>query len=151
MNFLNRRKFFKILGGVAAATALAGCKPGGRFLPLYPEFSARLAETSEADWRVLNRITFGPRLEDRWRVTEIGLAAFIEEQLAPETLPELPLGPILTWRRLETLHLDAPDLFDIAEEDVTLELQQATLLRAIYSPRQLYEVMVDFWSNHFNI
>jgi uncharacterized protein (DUF1800 family) len=34
---------------------------------------------------------------------------------------------------------------------VILELQQAKLLRALHSNRQLYEVMVDFWSNHFNI
>jgi uncharacterized protein (DUF1800 family) len=34
---------------------------------------------------------------------------------------------------------------------VVLELQAATLLRAIRSECQLYEIMVDFWSNHFNI
>jgi uncharacterized protein (DUF1800 family) len=34
---------------------------------------------------------------------------------------------------------------------VILELQLARLLRAVYSRRQLYEVMVDFWSNHFNV
>lgn len=34
---------------------------------------------------------------------------------------------------------------------VILELQQARLLRAVYSQRQLYEVMVDFWTNHFNV
>jgi uncharacterized protein (DUF1800 family) len=31
------------------------------------------------------------------------------------------------------------------------ELTQAKLLRAIYSDRQLDEVMTDFWMNHFNI
>src|SRR5262249_24593782 len=31
------------------------------------------------------------------------------------------------------------------------ELQQAKLLRAIFSERQLQEVMVDFWLNHFNV
>jgi uncharacterized protein (DUF1800 family) len=31
------------------------------------------------------------------------------------------------------------------------ELRQATFLRQLYSKRQLYEVMVDFWSDHFNI
>jgi uncharacterized protein (DUF1800 family) len=31
------------------------------------------------------------------------------------------------------------------------ELQQAKLLRALYSERQLQEVMTDFWFNHFNI
>lgn len=31
------------------------------------------------------------------------------------------------------------------------ELQQAKLLRAIFSEKQLQEVMVDFWFNHFNV
>jgi uncharacterized protein (DUF1800 family) len=34
---------------------------------------------------------------------------------------------------------------------VTSELVQAKLLRAIYSDRQLEEVMTDFWLNHFNV
>lgn len=34
---------------------------------------------------------------------------------------------------------------------VISELQQAKLLRALYSERQLQEVMTDFWFNHFNI
>jgi len=31
------------------------------------------------------------------------------------------------------------------------ELQNAKIIRAADSPKQLYEVLVDFWSNHFNI
>ncbi|MBO0797378.1 MAG: DUF1800 family protein, partial [Blastocatellia bacterium] len=31
------------------------------------------------------------------------------------------------------------------------ELQQAKLLRAVFSEKQLQEVMVDFWMNHFNV
>lgn len=34
---------------------------------------------------------------------------------------------------------------------VTEELEQVKLLRAIYSNRQLEEVMTNFWSNHFSI
>jgi uncharacterized protein (DUF1800 family) len=34
---------------------------------------------------------------------------------------------------------------------VTNELAEAKLLRAIYSQRQLEEVMTDFWFNHFNV
>ena len=34
---------------------------------------------------------------------------------------------------------------------VVKELMQAKLLRAIYSERQLDEVMTDFWFNHFNV
>jgi uncharacterized protein (DUF1800 family) len=36
-------------------------------------------------------------------------------------------------------------------QPVTSELTQAKLLRAIYSQRQLEEVMTDFWFNHFNV
>jgi uncharacterized protein (DUF1800 family) len=34
---------------------------------------------------------------------------------------------------------------------LTAELQASRILRAVYSERQLQEVMVDFWTNHFNV
>ncbi|MFQ5695215.1 MAG: DUF1800 domain-containing protein, partial [Terriglobia bacterium] len=34
---------------------------------------------------------------------------------------------------------------------VVIEMSQAKLLRAVYSERQLEEVMTDFWFNHFNV
>ena len=34
---------------------------------------------------------------------------------------------------------------------VVAELVEAKLQRAVYSPRQLEEVLVDFWLNHFNV
>ncbi len=34
---------------------------------------------------------------------------------------------------------------------IMVELQASRILRAVYSERQLLEVMVDFWSNHFNV
>ena len=34
---------------------------------------------------------------------------------------------------------------------MTGELQMSRILRAVYSERQLQEVMVDFWTNHFNV
>lgn len=37
------------------------------------------------------------------------------------------------------------------ERVVIQELMQAKLLRAIYSERQLEEVLTDFWFNHFNV
>jgi uncharacterized protein (DUF1800 family) len=37
------------------------------------------------------------------------------------------------------------------EQVVVDELMQAKLLRAIYSERQLDEVLTDFWFNHFNV
>lgn len=34
---------------------------------------------------------------------------------------------------------------------IMTELQASRILRAVYSERQLNEVMVDFWTNHFNV
>jgi len=34
---------------------------------------------------------------------------------------------------------------------IMAELQASSIIRAVYSERQLQEVMVDFWTNHFNV
>jgi uncharacterized protein (DUF1800 family) len=47
--------------------------------------------------------------------------------------------------------MDTSVIFGVRDDTAIRELQQATLLRAIYSRRQLYELMVDFWSDHFSI
>lgn len=36
-------------------------------------------------------------------------------------------------------------------QQLAQELQASRILRAVYSERQLQEVMVDFWTNHFNV
>jgi len=41
--------------------------------------------------------------------------------------------------------------FQRGNQQVLQELQAAKLLRAVYSERQLQEVLVDFWFNHFNV
>ncbi len=43
------------------------------------------------------------------------------------------------------------DQMDGTPRQVLTELQSAKLIRAVYSERQLDEVLVDFWSNHFNV
>jgi len=37
------------------------------------------------------------------------------------------------------------------DRQVIADLEEAKLLRAVYSERQLQEVLVDFWFNHFNV
>ena len=43
----------------------------------------------------------------------------------------------------------APEM--MKQRQVMIELNEQKLLRAIYSERQLQEVLVDFWFNHFNV
>ncbi len=37
------------------------------------------------------------------------------------------------------------------QQQIVQELQQAKIIRAVYSEKQLQEVMTDFWFNHFNV
>lgn len=128
----------------------------------------------------LNRIAFGPRPGDFERVQAMGIDAYIEEQLAPEKIDDSPLEqkiaqmyPTISKSNAELLR-DYPQppqvttqervyrAFRAEEEgikpytppgpnDVITDLQEATMTRAIFSQRQLKEVLVDFWSNHFSI
>ena len=57
--------------------------------------------------QVLNRLTYGARPGDVERVRQIGLTAFIDQQLHPESLPENPaleakLAPLETLRMLSS-------------------------------------------------
>jgi uncharacterized protein (DUF1800 family) len=47
----------------------------------------------------------------------------------------------------------APLMSEAQQRDrqVIFELEEAKILRAVYSERQLEEVLVDFWFNHFNV
>ncbi len=54
-------------------------------------------------------------------------------------------------RALRELRQQARERMEGAPRQVVEELQEAKLLRAVYSERQLDEVLADFWLNHFNV
>ena len=153
---LTRRDFLKLGALVTASAALASCAPAYRRLagdlPVVP-----WASLHQQDFLALNRLTFGARVEERARFAEIDLPAYIEEQLAFDSINdfscELLLNPFKTLKmaanELEGISNQLFENYD--REKVPNELRQATLLRQLYSKRQLYEVMVEFWSDHFNI
>ena len=96
-----------------------------------------------------NRLTFGPRLEDLDWIESNGVDAFIDQQLAFEAINDLEMAPRLEG--LNTLQQAAGAEPLVNAGDALSQLQQATLLRAVYSQRQLFELTADFWNNHFNI
>ena len=115
----------------------------------------------------LNRISFGATQEESERVGRTGISAYLEEQLHPERIPDPLVEEKL--KGLKTVRLSSKELLELypppqqakakgmeispmqTPRFVIFELQQAKLLRAVYSQRQLYEVVVDFWTNHFNV
>lgn len=111
-----------------------------------PPASPEIDETAH----LLNRLTFGPRPGDREEVTGMGTKAWIERQLRPESIED-------DWTESRTRHFEALDVQPIAElleynaGELLDQMTRARIVRAVHSRRQLQEVMVDFWSDHFNI
>jgi uncharacterized protein (DUF1800 family) len=129
--------------------------------------------------QLLRRITFGPRPEDLARARRLGGQAYLEEQLDPDRvgLPDSTMGlqdlPTLTMsipQLLQAYPRPTPEVLrrladgqmtpeayrasispDHRPARIVSELQAARVLRAVESQRQLQEVMVDFWLNHFNV
>ncbi len=124
---------------------------------------------------LLNRLAFGPSVEDRAAVARVGPAEWIRAQLVPGRdeamearlagFKTLSMGIDEAYRAYPPLQKRAK-AEGVAKEDfkqlaskvrdelprqVVLEATQARLLRAASSHRQLEEVLVDFWFNHFNV
>jgi uncharacterized protein (DUF1800 family) len=104
---------------------------------------------------LLNRTSFGIRDEEYQLAQQIGYDAWLERQLAYEALDDSALESSLATA-LPTLAMSNIQLIELAQQtgrqfQAVDELRAATLLRQLYSPKQLYEVMVEFWTNHFNV
>ena len=95
-----------------------------------------------------------------------GLAARLERletlKLDSRTIQQEYSGPAMVERRQRKpaanqsgsgLRAPGSGTSDVQRRDrqVIADLEEAKLLRAVYSERQLEEVLVDFWFNHFNV
>jgi uncharacterized protein (DUF1800 family) len=162
--------FEKWIPAFAGMTMLVGTFAPG----LASIATARAAErvSDRQVLHILDRLAFGPTAGEVQHVEQIGIDRYIAEQLDPQSIPE---PPELTEKlaALETLKLDPVQLFaeygPLRPKDglkpsrdeqkarrqrarlILEQAQEARIWRALYSRRQLQEVMTDFWYNHFNV
>lgn len=157
-----RRHFLRVGSGVTLAVT-AGCgKLPEAWQVWKPEstrargpFQPSAARSIDLVTHALNRLTFGARPGDYARLKTLGkddsaaFHAFVEEQLHPENMDDGVTDYAL--RRFDTLNQPLGELFEYKEHVILDEMTRGALLRATMSERQLYEVMVQFWTDHFNI
>ncbi len=80
------------------------------------------------------------------------MAAWLEGQLHPSSVPDTAMTELLKrWPSLNWKTWQVHDNLSIGAWDVMFDLVDAHIARAIWSKRQLLEIMVDFWSNHLNV
>ncbi len=149
-------------------------------LPSSSEIAAREQTADQQVHQVLNRLSFGARPGDVDAVRAIGVDRWVAQQLEPERISDAPTDAFLTQFRTlgksgEQLLADFPppgaqlaklakaggmltaaDSAKLKEQgrqsySVVGEISTMRVARAVSSERQLQEVMVDFWENHFNV
>ncbi|MDA1194456.1 MAG: DUF1800 domain-containing protein [Planctomycetota bacterium] len=130
---------------------------------------------------LLRRATFGARTGDVETVKEMGIEAWIDRQLEPQQIPDPEVDKrlegfetlkmttgeyIARLRGDQMMGADGPpgkgeDRIEMARRrqaernrlrnQGANEVPRAILTRAVYSERQLQQVMAEFWRNHFNV
>ncbi len=103
---------------------------------------------------LLKRLTYGPSPASLAEIVSLGAPTWLRQQLAPATINDSVCDKYLT--RYPRLNYSIPTVrikyaTMNGSWDLMSDLGQATLLRALSSKRQLFEMMVEFWSNHLNV
>lgn len=115
----------------------------------------------------LNRLGFGPRPGDLAAFNTLGatpeecLTAYVEQQLYPENIDDSACDALIGTYGFTTLgksqaqlwaeHIKQPGISYGERIKPVEETRKVAFLRAIYSRRQLNEVLADHWHNHFSI
>lgn len=127
---------------------------------------------------ILRRLSFGNTSEQLETVKSQGIEAYIQGQLEPQSIPESPIleeylkefdaeyqEPLklhkkyaASKKKLRNAAKESDEIRrKLQKNSSSLKVEardqaiQIHLARAIYSSRQLQEMMVDFWFNHFNV
>ena len=159
----------RLLLTLFAALTLASCSNSAAAPPAGP--------VSEADFRLIDRLTWGANTTEITRFQQLGRDGWIEFQLRPAqpialpppvqaTLDAMPvavqpMGQMATEMeavRYAAVHAGDPaekrrqyvpfqQIMKASQVDVT----SRSLLRNLYSADQLREQMTWFWFNHFNV
>lgn len=131
--------------------AMALAQPGSR--PRDPQEGPSLE-------RLVHRLTWGFTQEELSLAMQLGYAQYLEYHLAHTAITDKLIDSYLGSTGSE---LQGQEVFatlwmtpyylgqQSSATNVMNALMRAMILRATYSRRQLFERMVEFWSDHFNI
>ncbi len=144
---LSRRQLFG-LGAIGAASV--GCAPFARRLATdLPEDVSLPKGEVEPTLRLVNRVSFGPTPGEIARVKTLGYESYLKEQLNPSD--DEPAHLTVQLYRLDAYRMDSHEMEELPIDLILMQLQQGAILRATYSPHQLRERLIEFWTDHFNI
>lgn len=101
---------------------------------------------------LLRRATFGPTPALVDEVHTKGIDAWLAEQLDPTRIPDDDADA--AWRLFPMASMTPGEIQAAIERHswgAMVDYGRATVARQIWSRRQLFEVMVDFWADHLHV
>jgi uncharacterized protein (DUF1800 family) len=147
-----------------ASFAAAGAKPAAvdQTARLYatPSEAARSTPVTVATilakdnplLHMLRRTSFGPTPSSQAEATGAGIDAWLAQQLDPASIADAPGDQ--AWALFPHAAESAAEIRGSIERyrwDAMMDFGMAVLARQIWSKRQLFEIMADFWGNHLNV
>jgi hypothetical protein len=143
-NALHHDRIGKRLAEFAAVRQAKGNKAG----------SASSKSFSQQIVHLVSRSSFGVNQDILNLAEELGEEIFLEWQLDPTSIDDRGLESVL-HELFPTQGMKYRELFEAVRSDQQVnpagDLIGATIVRQLFSPRQLFEVMVEFWNNHFSV
>jgi uncharacterized protein (DUF1800 family) len=150
------------IAGVGPATAAPGAsgwgsptraRAGGGQWGTARATAGALALSADPALHLLRRATFGPNADQLAEINRRGPAGWLDWQLNPAGVEDAACQAALG--RFTLYAMSGQAFTAVARPpgswSAMMEVWQATLLRAVCSRRQLFEVMVEFWQNHFAV
>lgn len=110
------------------------------------------AGRQDLDLVLAHRATQGFTRATLQDIRSAGRAAWIDEQLNPQLIPDPAADGFVA--RFPSVSMSLPDLhanFGTSALEPCEHLQQVCVARSVLSERQLLERVVEFWHDHFNV
>jgi uncharacterized protein (DUF1800 family) len=112
--------------------------------------SPSLPTVHDPDLHLLNRLSYGVTPDELAHIRAIGRDAYLEAQLHPESIDDSAMDALLAQQPI--LFLSRRDVYALGFTGrAHLALPHGMVTRASFSRRQLFERMVEFWTDHFNV
>ena len=156
---VSRRMFLRSSLAGAASIGVTGealARSGPRVRPLGAAGQGAIGDRPNSPLlRLIHHTTQGYQEAAYSEAKGMGYEAWLEWQLDPDSIDDSAMDAVLVG--FPTLTMTTKEIFDLYgppngnQAVPVIELVSATMLRSLLSRRQLYERMVEFWTDHFNI
>jgi uncharacterized protein (DUF1800 family) len=142
---LSRRGLFSTLAALGAAAGSAATAMAGP-----PRKIRADIDPSGLLTRLVQRTNYGISETELTRAESLGYSGYLGYQLNYTMISDAVNEANLA-AALPNLALSAFETFPQNHTQLANQLTEATILRAAFSTRGLYQRMVEFWTDHFNI